>query len=77
MATIQVRGISDRAHRRLKARAAREGMSLTEYLRVELEHLASLPSVSEIVQRVARREPVAGVSAAEAIHAARRQAGRE
>jgi hypothetical protein len=55
---IQVRGVSDQAHRRLKARAALEGRSLSEYLRLELERIAALPTMEEMIERVAAREPV-------------------
>ena len=71
MSTIQVRGISANAHRRLKARAKSEGKSLTEYLREELERLAELPSLEEMLARVASREPVGGEGAAADIRAAR------
>jgi antitoxin FitA len=58
MSMIQVRGVSDQAHRRLKARAALEGRSLSEYLRLELERIAALPTMEEMIERVAAREPV-------------------
>jgi plasmid stability protein len=58
MPMIQVRGVSDEAHRRLKARAALNGQSLSEYLRLELEQLADLPTMEEMIERVARDEPV-------------------
>ena len=68
MAIVQVRGVSEQTARRLKARAASEGKSLSEYLRDELERLAARPTLEEILDRVARLEPVAGgESAAEAI----------
>jgi hypothetical protein len=71
MALIQVRGVSVSAHRRLKARAALEGKSLSEYLRLELEQLAALPTLEEILQRVSAREPVGGEPAAESLRAER------
>lgn len=58
MPMIQVRGVSDGAHRRLKARAALKGQSLSEYLRLELEQLAALPTMEEMIERVAQDEPV-------------------
>lgn len=73
MALIQVRGISANAHARLKTRAASEGKSLSEYLRLELEHLANLPSLDEVLKRVGSRKPVGGEPAAEAIGAERRR----
>jgi len=71
MSIIQVRGISPRTHKRLKAKAGKEGKSLTEYLRGELELLAEQPSIEDWLERIASREPVAGVDAAETIREAR------
>jgi hypothetical protein len=39
-------------------------MSLSEYLRHELERLAAQPTMEEMLERVASREPVGGRSAA-------------
>ena len=44
---IQVRDVSDRVHRILKARAAREGMSLSEFVKQELERSAERPTQSD------------------------------
>lgn len=70
---VQIRGVSERARRRLKSRAALEGKSLSQYLRLELEELARLPTLEEITDRVASLEPVGGESAATAIRAERRR----
>jgi antitoxin FitA len=67
MGLVQVRDVSDEVHRTLKARAAMEGVSLSEYLRAELEHLAARPTPRELSERLARREPVTGESGAEAV----------
>ena len=73
VAVIQVRGVSDRAHKRLKDRAAREGKSLSEYLRFELERLAAQPTLEEMLDRVAARKPVdLGQPTAEIIRQQRR-----
>jgi plasmid stability protein len=73
MAMIQIRGVSDEAHRRLKARAALEGRSLSEYLRLEVERLAALPTMEEMIERVAARDPVdLGEPAAEIVGRERR-----
>jgi plasmid stability protein len=73
---IQIRGVSDDAHRRLKARAALAGTSLSEYLRLELERLAALPTLDEMLDRISRREPVGGISAADALQLEREERGR-
>ena len=75
MPVIQVRGVSSDAHRRLKARAALAGQSLSEYLRLEIEHIAALPTLDEVLDRVASLEPIEGEPAAEAIRAEREARG--
>ena len=55
---IQVRNVPDEVHRRLKARAAMAGMSLSDYLLKELREVAALPTLAEFQQRLARRKPV-------------------
>lgn len=72
MVTVQIRGVSTTAHRRLKARAAWEGKTLSEYLRAEIEDLAELPTIEEIAKRIASHSPVGGMPGAEAVRAGRR-----
>lgn len=70
---IQIRHVPDDLHRHLKARAATEGKSLSDYLLGELRHLAEQPTTEEWLERVRHREPVKpGESAAAII---RRQRG--
>jgi plasmid stability protein len=56
--TIQIRNVPDRLHRKLKARAARQGMSLSGYLLAEIKEIAERPTLAEFRERLARREPV-------------------
>ena len=60
--TIQIRHVLDGAHRKLKARAALAGLSLSDYLRREVEALAERSSPKELLDRLAARtvlrEPV-------------------
>lgn len=56
MTTIQVRNVPEATSRALKAQAAREGRSLSDYLLIELERLASRPSRAELLDRIAGRE---------------------
>lgn len=51
--TIQIRNVPEDVHRRLKAKAALEGMSLSEYLLREAKRLASYPTMAEIRERLA------------------------
>lgn len=52
---IQVRNVPDDVHRTLKARAAAAGMSLSDYVKRDLQEAASRPSLEEIDARVASR----------------------
>lgn len=68
MKTIQVRNVSEETSRALKAKAALEGRSLSDYLLRELDRLASRPSRAELLERIANRsivtlEPAAQVLA--------------
>ncbi|MDO5619445.1 FitA-like ribbon-helix-helix domain-containing protein [Kocuria sp.] len=53
MTTIQVRNVSDSTSRALKAKAALEGRSLSDYLLAELERLAQAPSRAELLGQLA------------------------
>ena len=53
---IQIRHVPDRVHRTLKLRAARAGMSLSDYLRAELERVAKQLTVEELAARLARED---------------------
>lgn len=55
---IQVRDVPDPIHSILKARAAREGMSLSDYIKRELQRLAELPTMSEWLERTRQRSPI-------------------
>ena len=55
---IQLRHVPDDLHRKLKARAAQEGLSLTDYLLSEVRRIAESPTLSEMRVRLARRRPV-------------------
>lgn len=55
---IQLRHVPDDLHRRLKARAAQEGLSLSDFLIREARKIAERPTTAEIQARLARRAPV-------------------
>jgi len=55
---IQIRNVPDLIHRRLKARAAEEGLSLSDYLLREMRGLAERPSLEELLNRLGQRSPV-------------------
>jgi plasmid stability protein len=52
---IQIRNVPDELHQVLKARAALAGMSLSDYLRRELERVVERPTRDEVLARIAGR----------------------
>ena len=55
---IQIRNVPDALHRRLKARAAVSGMSLSDYLLGELRETAERPTLAELRDRLENRPAV-------------------
>ena len=55
---IQVRNVPDGLHRSLKARAATEGKSLSDYLLGELREIAERPTLAEFRERLHTRKPL-------------------
>jgi len=55
---IQLRHVPDHLHRTLKARAALEGMSLSDYLLKEVRRIAERPTLEDLRERLAQRAPV-------------------
>ena len=72
MALIQVRNVPDEFHRRLKARAAIEGLSMSDYVLRELRKALDRPTRAEVLDRL-QAQPVRELrrSAAEVIRAER------
>ncbi len=69
---IQLRHVPDLLHRKLKARAALEGMSLSDYLLEEVERLAERPTVGELRERLGQRSAIVPrISPAKAVRAER------
>ena len=69
---VQVRNVPDSLHRKLKAHAVSEGLSLSDYLKRELDLIAQRPTLAELQRRLARRAPVlASESPAQAVRAER------
>ena len=52
---IQVRNVPDALHRKLKARAALQGKSLSDYLLAEMARVAALPTREEMIARLHAR----------------------
>ena len=55
---IQIRHVPDELHRRLRTQAALAGMSLSDYLRQELERSAERLTVAEVRSQLAALEPI-------------------
>lgn len=69
---IQIRNVPEDVHRELKARAARAGMTLTDYLLREVERLVERRPVDEVLERIhSRPRPATGETPAEAVRAER------
>lgn len=72
MTMIQIRNVPEDVHRRLKARAALEGVSLSELAVAELRRSLDRPTRREILEQVESRAPVlTGRTSAELIDEAR------
>jgi len=72
MTMIQIRNVPEDVHRRLKARAAMEGVSLSDLALAELERSLQRPTRRELLDLVASREPaIDGPGSAELVGAAR------
>jgi plasmid stability protein len=65
---IQVRDVPESVHGTLKSRAAREGMSLSDFIKRELERVAERPTMQEWLERTRKAKPIpAKMSAARVI----------
>jgi plasmid stability protein len=69
---VQIRNVPSEFHRRLKARAAMEGMSMSDYILREVGKALDRPTRAEVLARL-RARPVRRMkrSAAEVIRAER------
>lgn len=54
---IQIRSVPPELHRRLKARAAMEGMSMSEYILREVGKSLQTPTRAEVLARIRARGP--------------------
>jgi antitoxin FitA len=78
---IQIRHVPEDAHRKLKERAGREGMSLSDYLRRELLFLTQQLTWEELFEEMDREErsfdDLEGIDSAELIRQGREERDRE
>jgi plasmid stability protein len=72
MKMVQVRNVPEEVHRELKARAARRGVTVTDYVLQLIETDLARPTLEEALARIARLpRPRAPVSGADLVRAAR------
>jgi antitoxin FitA len=71
--TIQVRNVPDATHAELRVRAAKAGMSLSDYVLAELERTAARPPIAEVLERARNRS--GGVSRQGAVDIIREMRG--
>jgi antitoxin FitA len=55
---VQIRNVPDMLHRKLKARAAGSGRTLSDYLLAELERVAARPTREDMLARLHSRRRV-------------------
>lgn len=67
MKMLQIRNVPDELHRALKARAARDGITMSDLVLQELPRLAHAPAPEDVLARIRRREPVAGMPSADLV----------
>jgi antitoxin FitA len=68
---VQVRGVPEDVHRRLRAQAALAGQSLNEFLLARITEIARVPTLGELAQRIRERSSYTGPSSAAVIREAR------
>jgi plasmid stability protein len=55
---IQLKNVPESVHRTLKARAARAGMTLSDYLVREISAVAARPTLEDILSHLKARGPI-------------------
>lgn len=69
---VQIRNVPPEFHRRLKSRAALEGMSMSDYILREVGKSLERPTRQDVLDRIrARPAPQLSSTAAEAVRAER------
>lgn len=69
---IQIREVSDETHRKLKARAAAEGMSMSDYLKRLIDQDLKKPDWATMVRHMEAMEPL-DISSAEIVRMIREE----
>jgi len=71
MINVQIRGVPDDVHRRLRSQAALAGQSLNEFLLARMREQARTPTVGELAERISERESVPGPSGSDLVRESR------
>ena len=71
---IQVRSVPDEVHRTLKVRAAAEGLSLSDYIKRDLEDLAKQATIEDVFASARARGP-SGITTEEIVAGIRASRG--
>jgi plasmid stability protein len=69
---IQIRNVPDEVHRELKVRAARAGMSLSDFLNAELARVVAHRPLEELLAELGHEPTLKSGEAATAVRASRR-----
>jgi plasmid stability protein len=64
VANVQIRGLPEDVHRRLKSQAALSGQSLNEFLLARMREIARTPTLPELAERIRSRAAYEGPSTA-------------
>jgi plasmid stability protein len=68
---LQIRNVPDDVHAAIRARAAEEGLSMSDYLLRELREIARRPTNAEILERALARSRESGPTSEEIVAAVR------
>ena len=71
---IQIRNVPDDVHRTLKIRAATEGLSLSDYIKRDLEDLAKQATIEDVFANARSRGP-SGITTEEIVAGIRASRG--
>jgi antitoxin FitA len=72
---IQIRDVPEKMHRTLKERAARQGMSLSDFIKRELAYSTQRPTMDEWIETVRQARPIPSKRSAAQIIRELRDAG--
>ena len=56
MPHLQIRNVPPELHRKLKARAAEAGLTLSDYMLRQLERAVEFPTIEELTRRIRSRD---------------------